>query len=101
MGKIAYPTSLAPRGNIVDKYQGLKGEILVADPYRFFEDPESKQTKEWVAAENDLTSKFLASCPIQEEYAKKLKKLTTLTSVSVVKQHGNHYYFLHTSPEQE
>ena len=42
MGKIKYPTFLAPRGQIVEKYPGKNGEVEVADPYRFFENPDSK-----------------------------------------------------------
>ena len=46
--KIQYPP--AARGTVVDDYHGTK----IADPYRWFEDPNAQATKDWVAAENAL-----------------------------------------------
>ncbi len=43
---LQYPA--APRGTQVDQY----GSVSVADPYRWFEDLDSAQTKSWVSAEN-------------------------------------------------
>ena len=48
---MSYPINLAPRGNTVDQYKKSDGTIQkISDPYRFFEDPESLQTKNWVDA---------------------------------------------------
>jgi prolyl oligopeptidase PreP (S9A serine peptidase family) len=35
--------------------------MLVADHYRFLEDPNSRQTKEWTEAESRITERFLGS----------------------------------------
>lgn len=47
LGKITYPTSLAPRGDVVDSYKSKDEKKIykVHDPYRFLEDPDSPQTK--------------------------------------------------------
>jgi hypothetical protein len=40
---MSYPINLAPRGNTVDEYKKSDGTVQkIADPYRFFEDPESQ-----------------------------------------------------------
>ena len=57
-----YPLSLAPRGETYDQYKIKNGNITALDPYRFMEDVESNQTRNWVTAEADLTHEFFSSC---------------------------------------
>lgn len=61
LGMLEYPISLAPRGDVVDTYKSKDGKKVfkVPDPYRFLEDPDSKETKQWVEAENKITTNFM------------------------------------------
>jgi protease II len=52
-----YPN--AERSLKEDHYYGT----IVEDPYRWLENDESKKTKAWITAENDLTSAYLAKIP--------------------------------------
>ena len=52
-------------------YHGRK----VKDPYRWLEDTESKETAEWIAAENEITQRYLQSIPAREVMRGRLKKL--------------------------
>jgi prolyl oligopeptidase PreP (S9A serine peptidase family) len=56
---ISYPK--AARGGDAD----VLGTWVAKDPYRWMEDPEAAATKEFVAAENGLTSRVLESLPLR------------------------------------
>ncbi len=59
------------RSDHVDVYHGVK----VGDPYRWLEDPDSKETSDWVAAENKLTFAHLDNLPLQDAFRKRITKL--------------------------
>ena len=50
------------KGDVVDDYFGTK----VADPYRWMEDLNSPELKQWVDAENGVTFKYLDSLPVRD-----------------------------------
>ena len=58
---LSYPQ--ARRGRVVDTYHGQ----MVADPYRWLEDPDSPETRTWVEAQVDLTSGWLSEIPRRKE----------------------------------
>src|SRR6185369_7270231 len=79
---IRYP--IAPRGQQVDDYHGTK----VADPYRWLEDPDSPQTRDWVEAENKVTSAFLDAIPERRRIRKRLTKLWDYEKFGIPFQRG-------------
>ena len=85
--RIVYPA--ASRIEQVDEYHGVK----VADPYRWLEDLDSQQTRDWVAAENGVTSAFFAGLPEREPIRKRLTELWNYERYSVPEQHGGRYFF--------
>src|SRR5436305_13510174 len=85
--RIVYPES--PRVEQVDEYHGVK----VADPYRWLEDLDSQQTRDWVAAQNRLTSAYLAAIPEREPIRRRLTELWNYERYTVPIQHGGRYFF--------
>ncbi|PZV12448.1 MAG: S9 family peptidase [Leptolyngbya sp.] len=65
----AYPTSA--QVNQVDDYHGTP----VADPYRWLENPDSPESRDWIEAENKLTMGFLAGIPARDRLKERLTKL--------------------------
>src|SRR5688572_12383480 len=66
---LTYPD--ARRDDVRDDYHGT----VVADPYRWLEDPDSPETRAWVAAENAVTFGFLERIP---QRARIEQRITTL-----------------------
>jgi prolyl oligopeptidase len=85
--RIVYPES--SRVEQVDDYHGVK----VADPYRWLEDLDSQQTRDWVAAQSRLTSGYLAAIPEREPIRKRLTELWNYERYTAPIQHGGRYFF--------
>ena len=99
LDRIEYPYKLAPRGQTIDKYKTKNGKRMVSvpDPYRFLEDRESKETQQWVEAENKLTSDFLGKfTSVTQKIADRLKFLSDSPKMSFPEKHGDYFYFLHS-----
>jgi prolyl oligopeptidase len=89
--RLDYPA--APTSNQVDDYHGTK----VADPYRPLEDPDSVETRAWVAAENKLTFAYLEQIPAREKIRARMKELLNYERFSVPEKKGKRYFYSHNS----
>jgi len=66
---LQYPS--AKKGDVVDDYHGTK----VTDPYRWMEDLDSEDVSAWVAAQNALTNRHLASLPSRDYFKERISIL--------------------------
>ncbi|MDQ6845100.1 MAG: prolyl oligopeptidase family serine peptidase [Bacteroidota bacterium] len=85
--QIKYPA--AKTVNQEDNYFGT----IVPDPYRWLEDDNSKETKEWVEAENKITQDYLAKIPFRDQVKSKLEKMWNYAKYSSPFKEGAWYYF--------
>jgi prolyl oligopeptidase len=90
-GKVhsAYPR--ATRDGQVDLYHGIQ----VADPYRWMEAIDSKETRAWVRAESRLSTACLASLPGRQAIASDLERLWNFERWSPPARHGKNWFFFH------
>ena len=85
---IHYPTT--PKDNTIDEYFGVK----VADPYRWLENDTSKQTTEWVEAENAVTSAYLKTISLRPKLQERLKQVSNYEKVGrPFKRQGKWYFY--------
>ncbi len=85
--KYTYPTAM--KQDVVDTYHGT----TVADPYRWLEDPDSKDTQEWVTKQNELTRAYIDSYNKREAIEERLKKLWNYPKYSLPNKQGDRYFF--------
>ena len=66
---VSYPKT--KKIEFTDTYHGMK----VPDPYRWLEDDNSAETKEWVKAENMVTHAYLDAIPFRNKIRERLEKI--------------------------
>ncbi|MEZ4884771.1 MAG: CpcT/CpeT family chromophore lyase [Chitinophagales bacterium] len=89
MEKIELKYPKAKREDVVDNYHGEK----IKDPYRWLEDENSEETKEWVKAQNELTRKYMNNVPFRQRIEGRLKELWQFPKYSTLEEKGKYFYF--------
>ncbi|KAM3341576.1 prolyl endopeptidase [Capsicum galapagoense] len=79
--------------SVVDNYHGVD----VPDPYRWLEDPDSKETKEFVEKQVILTDSVLKTCEIRDKLREKLTKLLDFPKYNVPFRAGDKYFYFHNT----
>ena len=90
-GKITYPA--AHKGSQVDDYHGTK----VADPYRWLENPDAPESRQWIEAENKLTFRFLDGIPERPAIKARLKELWDYEKFGVPEKEQTRFFFTKNS----
>jgi prolyl oligopeptidase len=90
---LSYSQLKYPVTKKVDLTEGYFSKYKVEDPYRWLEDDNSPETKEWVKAENQVTSNYLATIPFREKVRDRLKELWNYTRYSSPIKKGQYYYY--------
>jgi prolyl oligopeptidase len=86
-GPFRYPK--ARKVEVVDEYHGVK----VADPYRWLEDPASRESREWIEAQNRLTYGFLESIPERDAIRERLTQLWNYERFGLPSKRENRYFY--------
>jgi prolyl oligopeptidase len=73
----------------------------VADPYRWLEDPDSDESRAWLAAQDVLAAEHLAALPALPALATRIAELTATGLVSSPACRGERRFFLRREPGQE
>ncbi len=85
----SYPA--ARRGTQVDEYHGTP----VADPYRWMEDIDSPETQRWVAAQGELSRRFLDSIAGRESMTQRLRDMWNFERWTPPVRHGENWFYSH------
>lgn len=75
--------------NQTDNYFGT----TVADPYRWLENDNSDETKEWVSRQNEVTFGYLDKIPYRKQWFKELESLNNYPKYSSPFRNHNYFYF--------
>src|SRR5712692_3302379 len=77
------------KGDVVDTFAGTK----VPDPYRWMEDLNAPEVKQWVDAENAVTFKYLNALPMRDALKKRITELWNYPKVSVPAYEGRRWFY--------
>src|ERR1051326_4872113 len=93
--RLHYPD--ARRSDQVDTYFGER----VADPYRWLEDVDSPETREWVEAENKLTFSYLDRIPERESIRRRMTELYNYERYAFPLEVRGRVFYAHNSGLQK
>lgn len=81
-----------PAARKSDQVDVLHG-VTVADPYRWLENTDSPETRDWIEAENKLTAGYLQSLPGRERIQKRLTQMLDFERIDIPSKVGKYYVF--------
>lgn len=87
----------AQRDDVVDVLHGVR----VPDPYRWLENQEGPQTREWISAEDRCTSGALDSLPDRKAISDRLAALMHTESVDVPLVRGGRLFYTKRAPDED
>ena len=82
-----------PHTRVVDQIDNYHGTV-VADPYRWLEETDSPQTRDWIEAQNTLTFGFLARIVARDGIRRRLSELWDYAKASAPVERGKRYFQL-------
>ena len=86
---VTYPATRQD-SSAADTYFGAR----ISDPYRWLEDDQSPETKDWVKQQNGATFGFLEQIPFREKIKNRLEQIWNFEKFSPpFKKAGVYYYF--------
>ncbi|CAH2067535.1 unnamed protein product [Thlaspi arvense] len=90
--RLQYP--LARRDDsVVEDYHGVK----IEDPYRWLEDPDAEEVKEFVENQVKLTESVLGKCETKEKLRQNITKLFDHPRYDSPFRRGNKYFYFHNT----
>jgi prolyl oligopeptidase len=77
------------KGDTVDNYFGTR----VADSYRWMEDLNAPELKQWIEAENAVTFRYLDGLPLRNTLKARITELYDYPRVSAPRYAGRHWFY--------
>jgi len=85
--EIQYPDTR--QGTVSDDYHGT----VINDPFRWLEDDNSDETKDWVVRQNAVTDAYLEQIPYRKDIEQRLSEVWNYTRYSSPFKEGDTYYY--------
>ncbi|MFN0212634.1 MAG: prolyl oligopeptidase family serine peptidase [Saprospiraceae bacterium] len=85
---VTYPATLKDT-TVSDNYHGTQ----INDPYRWLEDDQSAETKEWVTRQNIVTNGYLSQIPFRDKVKSRLEQIFDYEKYGAPFKEGGKYYF--------
>jgi len=83
--------------DVVDVLHGVE----VPDPYRWLEDQEAQETRQWIEAQNSYTDGILEQLPWRDALRERVSRLLKTDSISFPQARGDRYFFTKRKADQD
>ncbi|BAZ44325.1 prolyl endopeptidase [Chondrocystis sp. NIES-4102] len=85
--QIVYPNTQQSQQQ--DNYHGIQ----IADPYRWLENPDSPDTKDWINEQNKITTEYLSAIASKNKIEQRLTQLWDYEKYSSPFKRGQRYFY--------
>lgn len=90
----------SPETAVISVTETLHGMEIV-DPFRWLEDQESPETREWIRVQNEYTDSILDSLSGREKLKKLVSGFIKIDTISMPREMGGRYFFSKRRVDQE
>jgi len=80
----------------VEKFDDFHGN-QIGNPYHWLEDPDSEETKNFVAKQNELTKSVLNTCDTRDQFNQRMTKLYDYPKHGCPFRKGKRYFYYHNT----
>jgi prolyl oligopeptidase len=91
----------APPYSPVEAVTEILHGVSVTDPYRWLEDQQSPQTREWLDAQHEYSRSYLDAIPGRNRIRDRIRELLDVETYDSLQQVGTRYFFRKRQPGQE
>ncbi len=91
----------APPPTGTDNVQDTVHGVLITDPYRWLEDQNSPETRQWLEAQTEYTRSVLDPLPSRETIKQRLEQLNRIEIVNAPTVRGDRYFFSKRASDQD
>lgn len=85
------------RKPVADTLHGVE----IVDPYRWLEDQDSPETRDWIQEQNKYTESLLGDFPGRDKLRTRLTELLKVDDIGVPKQRNGRYFYTKRTAEQD
>jgi prolyl oligopeptidase len=103
LSHIAFAQEQAPKAPPTrqDNFRERIHGVEIIDPYRWLEDQESPETRQWIDAQNKYTHSLLDGLPSRPLIQKRLSELMRIDTVSAPFEQGGRYFLFKKRAEDD
>lgn len=85
------------KDNVRDTLHGVE----IIDPYRWLEDQEGQETRDWIDAQNEYTHSFIDVLPGREELNQRITELMKIDRISMPRERNGRYFLSKRAADQD
>ena len=75
--------------------------VEVVDPYRWLEDRNSPETREWIKAQDEYAGSILGSLPNRDSLARRVAELLRIETIGIPQERMGRIFFTRRLPDQD
>ena len=85
------------RDNVTETVSG----VTITDPYRWLENQDAPETREWIGAENAYTDSIIGNLPTREQISSRLTELMKVDTEGIPSERGGRYFYSARKADQD